>query len=189
MKSIIRILTLTFGLLLANNAQPGTDTSSPNLTPALGGIPKAPTPRIEAVKPEQATTLAQQKVGLEHTILGQWHGSSYSQGEFSVTKIYGANHWHHFWREYLERKEPADFDENRHQAVYIELGVRPTGGYAVKVVSVYEEGNQLIVEYTEREPRPDQYVTQALTTPWVMVLLPRTELRVVTRKSNAAWVE
>jgi len=127
--------------------------------------------------------------GRVHAILGQWHGSSYTQGEFGVVKIYGVSHWRQFWREYIRRKEPGDFDESLHQAVYIQLGVRPTGGYAVKVVRAYEEGNQLVLEYVKREPTPDQYVTQALTTPWVMVLLARTDLRVVTRKSSAAWAE
>jgi hypothetical protein len=132
----------------------------------------------------QATEPVQTKPGRSHAILGQWHGSSYSGGEFSVVKIYKADRWRQFWQEYLQREQPVDFDESLHQAVYIELGVRPTGGYAVEVVRVFEEDKHLVLEYVEHEPAPEQYVTQALTTPWVMVLLSRTELRVVTRKAN-----
>lgn len=66
------------------------------LTPASRDIPKASTPRIEAVNPAQAAKAAQMKAG-------------------------------------------------REQAVYINLGVRPSGGYAVKVVSVYEEGKRLVL--------------------------------------------
>jgi hypothetical protein len=131
----------------------------------------------QAVEPEQT------KSGRSHAILGQWHGSSYNGSEFSVAKIYTAVRWRQFWQEYLGREQPVNFDESLHQAVYIELGVRPTGGYRVEVVRVYEEDKHLVLEYSGREPAPDQYVTQALTTPWVMVLLPRTELRVVTRKA------
>lgn len=130
-----------------------------------------------AAEPEQT------KAGRSHAILGQWHGSSYSGSEFGVVKIYTANHWRQFWQ-YLHREHPVDFDESRHQAVYIELGVRPTGGYAVEVVRVYEEDKHLVLEYSEHQPAPDQYVTQALTSPWVMVLLPRTDLRVITREAS-----
>jgi hypothetical protein len=137
----------------------------------------------------QAAEPEQKKSGRSHAILGQWHGSSYSVSEFSVTKIYTADRWRQFWREHLGREQPVDFDESLHQAVYIELGVRPTGGYAVEVVRVYEEGKNLVLEYVEHEPAPEQYVTQAFTTPWVMVLLPRTDLRVVTREASVSRPE
>lgn len=132
----------------------------------------------QAAEPEQT------KPGRSHAILGQWHGSSHSGGEFSVAKIYTADRWRQFWLEQLGQEQPVDFDESLHQAVYIELGVRPTGGYAVEVVRVYEEDKNLVLEYSERKPAPEQYVTQALTSPWVMVLLPRTDLRVITREGK-----
>jgi hypothetical protein len=59
----------------------------------------------------------------------------------------------------------------------------------VDVVHVYEEDKHLVLEYVEHEPAPDRYVTQALTTPWVMVLLPRTDLRVVTREASVSRPE
>jgi hypothetical protein len=136
-----------------------------------------------------ATETVKAKTVHSHAILGKWHGSSYSGGEFSVAKIYTTDHWRQFWQEYLGREQPVDFDESLHQAVYIELGVRPTGGYRVDVVRVYEEDKNLVLEYSEREPTPDQYVTQTLTTPWVMVLLPRTDLRIVTRKAPVTRAE
>jgi hypothetical protein len=137
----------------------------------------------------QAAAPVQTNSGPPHAILGQWHGSSYSGGDFSVVKIYAAGHWRQFWQEYLGREQPVDFDESLHQAVYIELGVRPTGGYSVEVVRVYEEDKHLVLEYVEHEPAPDRYVTQALATPWVMVLLPRTDLHVVTRKAPVIRAE
>ncbi|MGK2945380.1 MAG: hypothetical protein ACSLFC_11645 [Desulfuromonadales bacterium] len=76
----------------------------------------------QAAEPEQT------KPARLHAILGQWHGSSYSGGEFSVAKIYTADRWRQFWLEYLGREQPVNFDESLHQAVYIELGVRRTAG-------------------------------------------------------------
>lgn len=177
---MIAAILLSVSSLSAQSAP--SVASAPDLTPALGGIPKAPTP-VEIDKPAKAVSPAESKVGRVYAILGQWHGSLYSGSEFSVAKIYSADRWSQFWLEHLNREQPADFDESLHQAVYIELGVRPTGGYRVEVVRVYEEDKHLVFEYVEREPTSDQYVTQALNTPWVMVLLPRTDLRVITREA------
>lgn len=184
--AVMNILVLIAAVLLSISGLSAQSApsmaSAPDLTSALGGMPKAPTP-IEIDKPAKAVNPAGLKVGRVHAILGQWHGSSYSGSEFSVVKIYSADRWRQFWQEYLSREPPVNFDESLHQAVYIELGVRPTGGYRVEVVSAYEEDKNLVLEYIERDPAPDQYVTQVLNTPWVMVLLPRTDLRVVTRKA------
>lgn len=183
---MIAVILLSVFSLPAQSAP--SMASAPDLTPALGGIPKAPT-RVETNKPAKAASPAELNAGRMHAILGQWHGSLYSGSEFSVAKIYTADRWHQFWLEYLNREQPVDFDESLHQAVYIKLGVRPTGGYRVEVARVYEEDNQLVLEYVEHAPAPDQYVTQALNTPWVMVLLPRTDLRVVTRKASVTRAE
>jgi hypothetical protein len=59
----------------------------------------------------------------------------------------------------------------------------------VEVVRAYEEDKNLVLEYSEHEPAPDRYVTQVLTTPWVMVLLPRTDLHVVTREASVTRAE
>lgn len=183
---LIAAILLSVSSLSAQSAP--SMASAPDLTPTLGGIPKAPTP-VEIDKPAKAVSPAELKVGRVYAILGQWHGSSYSGSEFSVVKIYAADHWRQFWLEQLRQEQPVNFDESLHQAVYIELGVRPTGGYRVEVVRVYEEDKHLVLEYTEHAPVPDQYVTQALNTPCVMVLLPRTDLRVVTRKASVTRAE
>jgi len=109
--------------------------------------------------------------------------------EDRVSVINEASHWGLIWKELLREEQPIDFDERLHQAVYIALGVRPTGGYEVEIVRAFEEGTCLVLEYIEHQPAPDRYVLQTLTTPWVMVLLPRTDLRVVIRQANATRAE
>lgn len=175
-------LTVWLGLLVMGSAANAQAVAIPM---ALGGMPQAPSPP-ESDTLAKAVDPAELKVGRTHAIIGQWHGSSYGGSEFhefSVVKIYSARRWRDFWHTYLKWEQPANFDDSLHQAVYIELGVRPTSGYSVEVVSAYEVDKNLVLEYMEREPARDQYVMQALTTPWVMVLLPRTDLRVVTRQA------
>lgn len=130
---------------------------------------------VQAAEPVQAKPVR------SHALLGQWHGSLYTMDyEDRVGVIKEASHWRLIWEGMFHEEQPVDFDEDLHHAVYITLGVRPTGGYAVQVVRVYEEGKHVVLEYTEHQPAPNQYVTQALTIPWVVVLLPRTDhLRVI----------
>lgn len=171
---------------LAAQASPNLPASAPDLKPSWGDVPQAPTPRGEPARAQQGAQPAQAGAVQMHAILGQWHGSSYHLEEFSITRLDGSSRWREFWRQRLGREEPVEFDEARHRAVYLALGVRPTGGYAVRVVSAHEEDSQLVLEYVESAPAPDRYVTQALTTPWAMVLLPRSgPRRVVARKAGA----
>jgi hypothetical protein len=55
------------------------------------------------------------------------------------------------------------------------LGTRPTGGYDVEIVATRRDGNALVVEYVEHRPPADAIVTQALTSPFHIVKLPRAD--------------
>lgn len=77
---------------------------------------------------------------------------------------------------------PATMDEAREMAVFISVGKRPTGGFRPEVLSAVVDDGQLLVTYTDGEPARDRYVTQAVTQPWVVVLLPVSSLHVVFRE-------
>jgi hypothetical protein len=66
-----------------------------------------------------------------------------------------------------------DFD--RQMVVAVGLGERPTGGYTVTITGAEERGGILHVRYEERRPRPDELVTQALTAPYHIRVLPRSD--------------
>jgi hypothetical protein len=66
---------------------------------------------------------------------------------------------------------PIDF--SRQMVVAVGLGQRPTGGHAVAILSVEERGGALYVRYREQRPRPGDFVTQVLTTPYHVRVLPR----------------
>ena len=70
-------------------------------------------------------------------------------------------------------------------AVFISIGERPTGGYQPRVVSATLGDSQFVVVYTDGEPSRDTFVTQALTYPWVVAIVPKTPLTMVTQRQDA----
>jgi hypothetical protein len=70
-------------------------------------------------------------------------------------------------------------DFARETILGIFLGTRPTGGYAVAVRGVAVEGTDLFVDLDVRSPAPGAMVTQALTSPWAIVRVPRGRLDAV----------
>lgn len=71
-----------------------------------------------------------------------------------------------------------DIDFLEETAVIILLGQRPTGGYAVSVVDVTVTQNLAVVEIQITEPAADSVVTQALTSPYVIIAIPGTSRQV-----------
>ena len=65
----------------------------------------------------------------------------------------------------------ADLERETLLAVF--LGPKPTGGYGAEVRGVTLEGGDLFVDLVETEPGPDAVVTQALTSPWLVLRVPR----------------
>ena len=53
--------------------------------------------------------------------------------------------------------------------VFISLGERPTGGYAVKITNVKIANGTVVISYKEVKPPKDAVVTQQLTYPWVVL--------------------
>jgi hypothetical protein len=117
-------------------------------------------------------------------VLPQWRGQYEGDSEFSVQIIKTQGIWTAVWRIRLERPVPQSLDESREMAVFITFGERPTGGYRPRVVSATIEDNKLVVIYTDGKPSPETFVTQAITKPWVVAILPKTSLPVVTKEQS-----
>lgn len=77
---------------------------------------------------------------------------------------------------------PAPLPElrfDRETVLAIRLAERPTGGYAIDVAGVELDDDELFVDVVLREPAADAVVTQAVTSPWVLVRVLGTEATVV----------
>lgn len=68
---------------------------------------------------------------------------------------------------------------DRETVLAIRLAERPSGGHAIDIVGVEEDGDELFVDVALREPASDAIVTQAVTSPWALVRVLGTEAAVV----------
>ncbi len=66
-----------------------------------------------------------------------------------------------------EPTQPA-IDFSREVVVGVVAGERPTGGYAIEIVSAARHGRTLEVTVREKRPDPGSMTIQVLTTPWAL---------------------
>ena len=66
-----------------------------------------------------------------------------------------------------------DVNFNTRAVVIAYQGVRNTGGYGISIAEIRREGTVLTVRVNEQSPKPGEMTTQALTSPFVAVSIPR----------------
>jgi hypothetical protein len=66
-------------------------------------------------------------------------------------------------------------------AVAVSLGQKRTGGYTVTITGTRVQEGKLVVDYHETKPPPDAIVTHALTAPWAIAIVPRSDLPITSR--------
>jgi hypothetical protein len=71
-----------------------------------------------------------------------------------------------------------EVDFRRESVIAIFLGQRPTGGYGISVVDLLLDNNEIYLDVRLTRPAPDAMVTQALTSPWLMVRVQRPGVQV-----------
>lgn len=94
---------------------------------------------------------------------------------FGTFVIQNSSDWKTYWQDSLGAdlaKLPKDIDWRSEQLIAIHLGQRNSGGYTVRVEALDSGKNgETIIRY--REYPPGGLVTQELTSPFVIVRLPR----------------
>ncbi|MDP1588914.1 MAG: protease complex subunit PrcB family protein [Prosthecobacter sp.] len=113
----------------------------------------------------------------------QWHGQYEGDAEFSTQIIKTQVGWADFW-ERMRLPAPQALDETKAMAVYIAVGERRTGGFVPKVISATEQGGKLVIVYTDGAPSPESFVTQVITHPWFIAIVPKSTLPVETKKQE-----
>lgn len=93
--------------------------------------------------------------------------------------------WRALW-EGIGRPPPVEFDASRGIAAAVFLGLRRTGGYGLTIESVERRGAFMVVRIVEVRPAPDAMVTQALTSPYLIRMIPKTEFPVAVERADAA---
>ncbi len=105
--------------------------------------------------------------------LKRWQGAHSGAQSPATIVATDADGWARIWQT-VGQKPDTDFDPARQSAVAIFLGQRNTGGYGVAVVSMGVRQDRFAIVVDETTPG-DRIVTQALTTPWLVLLLDRPE--------------
>lgn len=71
-------------------------------------------------------------------------------------------------------------DLSIHMVVAIGLGTQMSGGYGVTIVEISENGDVLHIKYQTRSPKPGEFVTQAITSPFhIVVVAPTSKAQTV----------
>ncbi len=110
----------------------------------------------------------------------QWHGQREGDAELSTKVFKTQASWAAVWKG-QGKPMPQELNEAHEMAVFIAIGERPTGGFKPQIVSAKESEGKYVVVYAEGKPSPDSIVTQALTYPWVIAIVPKSELKLETR--------
>ena len=100
-------------------------------------------------------------------------GPSSGIGEPRQAIARSADEWEKLWAEHAGNRERPAVDFSREMVVALFAGTRPTAGYSVEIVGVRGEGDTTIVEYRESAPPRDAITAQVMTSPFVIVAIPK----------------
>ncbi len=73
---------------------------------------------------------------------------------------------------------PPEVDFKKEMVLAAFMGEQNSGGYAVEIKDAVEEKGKLVVTVVERSPGPGSIVTQAITNPFHLVAVKRSDLPV-----------
>lgn len=108
----------------------------------------------------------------------QWSGPYGGERSAATRVLRSAAEWSAFWQQ-VGREPPRTLDPKREMAVAIYLGEKRTGGFSVAIVGTRAQEGKLVVDYRASKPPPGAMVTDALTAPWAIAIVPRSDSPVV----------
>lgn len=111
--------------------------------------------------------------------IGQWSGQYAGTTEPLVVVATTAEQWTKMTNLAGNSSKPfLPFDAAKQTGIGIFLGRRNTGGHTVQIVSMGPNGGKFVVVVDEMNPGPDTITTQALASPWLILLIDRPDLPV-----------
>ena len=87
--------------------------------------------------------------------------------------VRSASEWAALWRQHAGDKAVPSVDFGSRMVVAIFLGSRASAGYSAEVTRTRAADGALIVEWQERRPQRGQVSAQVLTSPAVIVSIPK----------------
>jgi hypothetical protein len=115
------------------------------------------------------------------TEITQWSGQHGGRETPATQLVRTTPEWDAFWQNVREDR-PRNLEVSREMAVAIHLGQKRTGGFTAEIVRLRSQEGKRVIEYRELAPEPGMMVTQELTTPWAIGIIPRSDEPVVFQK-------
>lgn len=109
---------------------------------------------------------------VDFTVLATGTMSSY-EGARRLELVSTQNEWQRVWGIVGNGRPAPEVNFNTRAVVVVYQGRKPTGGYSIAVDDIRRTGASLIVRAKEQSPRPGEITTDALTSPFVVVSIPR----------------
>jgi hypothetical protein len=85
-----------------------------------------------------------------------------------------AEFWNKVYSIYHPIPEIPEIDFQNYTLVGVFIGTLSTGGYSVEIIEIIETRGEVFVHYKINQPGANDYVTMALSQPYQMVLIPKT---------------
>lgn len=79
----------------------------------------------------------------------------------------------------------VDFDER--DLILVMLSTKPTGGYGIHQINVQENADQIVVQFAELHPGDNCITTQALTRPYKIISIPKSDKEVIFLKGDTVY--
>ena len=111
--------------------------------------------------------------------LPQWKGTHGGPAQPTMLLARNREQWLQLQQVFNLRGPLPNVNFSTHMVLAIGLGTRPTGGHEVTILGAEERKGILYIRYRERRPSPGEFVTQALTSPYHIKVLPRSEVQKV----------
>jgi VWFA-related protein len=83
--------------------------------------------------------------------------------------------WSALWKKHAPERPLPAVDFGREMVTAVFLGSRPTGGFAAEIVGAGSKAGAFVVQYRETKPGADAIAAQILTSPFLLVAMPRVD--------------
>lgn len=81
--------------------------------------------------------------------------------------------WVTLWRQHAGDAPAPAVDLEKRTVIAVFLGTRPSAGFAVEITGTKVDGDEFVVQWSERVPPPGTMVAQVLTAPFHIVTVPK----------------
>jgi hypothetical protein len=95
--------------------------------------------------------------------------------------VKSADAWEKLWKQHATAAATSDkipaVDFSKEMVVVATMGTKRTGGYSIEIVGVEAKDKTLKISVKKSSPPPDAMTIQALTAPFHLVAVPKSDLK------------